>query len=1462
MGLRRSRTWPVHYVSFMLTWTLSCLLLLALMTLVRGSDGVVFLYMVNPMIVFMAMVLFASAYVLLAMLISLFFEKSSLALAFGLLLWSAALAVPFLTWHWSHRTVSAYLRLPRWVKLATSLIPKRFINPAKFPVSDRRFEWPMIYKYALLMDNVMPFEIMVAMGFMSVLFGLLIWYLEMVFPWTATIPEPLYFPFMATYWNVVEEEIKLPASHESVTEDAQENFEEEPRHLLLVVEALDLCKVYSKKYAVDHLTLRLYYGQIMVLLGHNGAGKTTLVNMLTGMVRPTSGTAIIEGLDLIRNHEDSLMQVRLCPQKNRLYDQMTVYEHLFFFAVIQKIARDVITDQIDAVVKALRLGDHLTNYPKALPGALKRKLCLALAIIADPKILILDEPTAGLDPQSRHEVWELLQKARRSCTILLTTHDMEEADVLGDRIAILAEGSIRCCGSPTFLKRKFGTGYHLKIGKCPKRCEVHGIVSLVKSYVPTVQVVTDGSSTLRLAMGVTSSEGFRFEVRLSFLKVLEKFRVKLGIVSMSMSVTTMEDVYWRLFEYRGGYDLADFQPLVLSLASRGTWRRPDTLLALVCPRLQNRERHQAAAAGRVDLDKLRALCEQRASNVSAFKRTKALMRKRLQYTRKQWKVLLAGLLVPALIFSSQGVRDAAAAVKFEMEPVYKYDLMDMFGGGTLSVVSSDESTFSMAHDFYESLLQHKLSQVTTVRDVKDHVLELGNSDLSVYMRCLIGASFSRDTKRRHGSRLVVTAWHNGEAYHTAAIALNLVHTALLRSLSDDGTATITLHVRPQWRLEEAARRVSTNSLVVEAVVERNIAFSVAMSLMIATFGLFPVADRVSKSKHLQLMTGLTGNVYWAANFLFDFTFYLLAVSFFVGVLYCFYSDYTVTMMGPMVFILVAYGLCVIPMTYLLSFTARSSANCYSTVLIVCFFGSVQAIAYIAYIALLPVVLTRDLGGWAYVLSLRPLMALHPSSGFVLAFMRTVYAKQRAFICSKQTLKEYHRLCVGGSDHHHAEDSPRTKESSDEFIDNCCDAFSRSGKTAIPEAQLRYTSLVEPFVMIGEAVLFVVLLMYRDSGSYGRFWAFLGTKVQRRRGWQHSVRDDDLAREEAHVRSLIASHELPNEVLAVLEMSKRFRRRMAVNSASFSVRQGEIFGILGVNGSGKTTLFRMLTGDLTVDKGRALLKTPRGLSSLTSDIKLWQSSTGYCPQHDGFLEQLSGWDMLALFARLRGVPERLMPEVVRKFSQLVDLEPIVNDTIDTYSGGCRRKLSIGLAIIGMPPVVFLDEPTTGVDAVSRKKLWTSLKSLQSTASMAIVMSSHSMEEVDFLCDRVAIMIDGEFQCLGTIASLKAKYARGYTMAVKTHVEYKDDLDYTNKLLRTVTATFPNIKLRESYEGYLEYHMADTGLPWSQMFQMTETIRRRLNLLEILLCNTTLDQTYVALAKKEGARRRHVEELEED
>ncbi|KAH9383084.1 hypothetical protein HPB48_023814 [Haemaphysalis longicornis] len=128
----------------------------------------------------------------------------------------------------------------------------------------------------------------------------------------------------------------------------------------------------------------------------------------------------------------------------------------------------------------------------------------------------------------------------------------------------------------------------------------------------------------------------------------------------------------------------------------------------------------------------------------------------------------------------------------------------------------------------------------------------------------------------------------------------------------------------------------------------------------------------------------------------------------------------------------------------------------------------------------------------------------------------------------------------------------------------------------------------------------------------------------------------------------------------------------------------------------------------------------------------------------------------------------------------------------------------------------------------------------------------MDEVEGLCDRVAIMIDGELQCLGSLAHLQEKFAQGFTVTVKTHVEYKGDEEYRAKLLRAIRETFPDSKLQQSYEvseAFLEYHMADMGLPGASCFELAEALKRKLNLLEFLISDTTLDHVYEALGRKE-------------
>ncbi|XP_050037152.1 phospholipid-transporting ATPase ABCA3-like [Dermacentor andersoni] len=349
-------------------------------------------------------------------------------------------------------------------------------------------------------------------------------------------------------------------------------------------------------------------------------------------------------------------------------------------------------------------------------------------------------------------------------------------------------------------------------------------------------------------------------------------------------------------------------------------------------------------------------------------------------------------------------------------------------------------------------------------------------------------------------------------------------------------------------------------------------------------------------------------------------------------------------------------------------------------------------------------------------------------------------------------------------------------------------------------------------------------------------------------------DEDVEAEETRIRNQVVTQKMGSDFVAVLDFCKKFRTRTVVKGISFSVAEGEVLAVLGVPDSGKTTLLRMLATDLPHDRGRALMKTPRGIITMRSDPVSWRAGMGYCPQREWLLEQMTGAETLALFARLRGVPETRVFAVVRDVARLVGIDAVVQDFVASYSGGLRRRLSIAVALVGLPPVVLLDEPTVGVDVFSRRTVWEALHTLQQVAKTTVIMTTASMEEAEGMCDRLAIVIDGEFQCIGTLTHLKSKFAQGYTVTVKTHDEYKDDFEYRGKLMRAISDTFPNSNLQQAFEGFLEYHMPDSGLPWHELFAHAEAIKRKLNLFEFLISNTTLDHVYAALARWERGRAR--------
>uniref|UniRef100_A0A4W3K4I1 ATP binding cassette subfamily A member 5 n=1 Tax=Callorhinchus milii TaxID=7868 RepID=A0A4W3K4I1_CALMI len=304
-------------------------------------------------------------------------------------------------------------------------------------------------------------------------------------------------------------------------------------------------KLYKEKEekveALKGLTFDVYQDQITALLGHSGTGKTTLINILSGLCPLSEGSATVFGYRV--SELDELVEIRkmigVCPQFDVLFYSLTVKEHLKILAMIKGIPSQEINNEVLGVLKELDLEAVMDVRAEKLSGGQKRKLSLGMAILGDPKVLLLDEPTAGMDPCSRQQVWTLLKKRKAGRVILLTTHFMDEADILADRKAVISQGQLKCVGSSLFLKAKFGVGYHLRMS-VKESCDSDHVTSLVKRYIPNARL--SQVHDLELAYTLPLEDVNKF----ADLFVDLDHHMDLGIDSYGVSMTSLEEVFLKL----------------------------------------------------------------------------------------------------------------------------------------------------------------------------------------------------------------------------------------------------------------------------------------------------------------------------------------------------------------------------------------------------------------------------------------------------------------------------------------------------------------------------------------------------------------------------------------------------------------------------------------------------------------------------------------------------------------------------------------------------------------------------------------------------------------------------------------------------------------------------------------------------------------------------------------------------
>ncbi|XP_035501650.2 phospholipid-transporting ATPase ABCA1 isoform X2 [Scophthalmus maximus] len=1543
MGLRSSIYW--------LSWAVSSALLLAFSALFLAlilKYGQVLQYS-DPSVIFVFLLVFCLTTITQCFFISVFFSKANLAAACGGLIYFVLYLPHILCYAW--RDVMGF-----GAKVAVSLLSCVAFgfgceSFSKYEEQGIGIQWYNINnspeegeRYTFLLSIIM-------MLFDAALYWTLTWYIENVFPGQYGIPKPWYFPFAASYWCGRASVTDVDPGFLKDTSVHNEYMEKPPPNMKAGISIRNLVKIYKtgKKLAVDGLTMDFYENQITSFLGHNGAGKTTTMSILTGLFPPTSGTALINGYDIHTDMDSIRKYLGMCPQHNVLFNELTVEEHIYFYARLKGHNYEEVKIEMDQLIRDVGLPHKRKDLAKNLSGGMQRKLSVAIAFVGGSKIVILDEPTAGVDPYARRGIWELLLKYKQGRTIILSTHHMDEADILGDRIAIISHGKMRCCGSSLFLKKRFGSGYYLTLvrdGTEKMAAQRNGIIhsqaieekdhplssspddgissqnwsnsdpsdltavgQLVRRNVPEAVFLESIGQEITYILPYSGARDGTFAL---LFQELDLAMADLGLTSYGISDTTLEEIFLKVAEDTG----VDTEI-----------QTTEELFVKDCKKSSRKSKRNSIASIRAPPEQVSGMTELKGRFTSKVKDLKrnttdsgkgstvitgwglirrqflALFIKRFHHARRSRKGLIAQVVLPAAfvclsLFFSLIVPPFSEYPSLELQPwmyglpqttFYSNDgpnnvevsqvvetLVNNPGFGTRCMIENpipklpcsptgsdwftppvDQSVtdiflngnWSMSNpspscqcstpkrtimlpdcppgagglrppqriqsttdtlldltgrnmtDFLVKTFEHSGKTRfggISVGGVNSQV-RLTEEEIEVALRDLkdIFSSFqdnvtdqllqkSETLLKKLGTRDNVKVWFYNQAWHGMVSFLGVANNAILRGNLPAGKSPsqygISVSNHPLNLTKEQLSFVALATSSTDVVVSICVIF--AMSFIPASFVLFLIQERVNKAKHLQFVSGVNPVVYWLANFAWDMCNYIIPCLIVIAIFLAFQQKAYVSPsnLPALILLLIFYGWSITPMMYPASFIFSVPSTAYVVLTCINLFIGIN--------------------------------------GSIATFFMELYNDDKVARINdivKQVLLIFPHVCLGRGLIDMAKNQAMATIFSsfgeDRFVDPL--SWEMVGKNLCA-------------MSIQGAVMFVITILIQY-----KFFC----KPRLISGKSSAEEEDvDVARE----RERVYEGKALNDLLRICDLTKVYPRKSApaVDRLCVGVPAAECFGLLGINGAGKTTTFKMLTGDIPVSGGEAFLNG----YSIRTEMRDVHQNLGYCPQFDAINDLLTGREHLEFYARLRGVPEHEITMVAEWGIQKLGLVKYSNKSAGTYSGGNKRKLSTAIALIGCPPVIFLDEPTTGMDPKARRFLWDCILSVIKEGR-SVILTSHSMEECEALCTRMAIMVNGRFKCLGSIQHLKSRFGDGYTVIVRvgdSPLALKPVEDF-------VQQTFPGSVLKEKHHNTLQYQLPYTQGALAAIFSQFTSHQQSLALEDYSVSQTTLDQVFVNFAR---------------
>ncbi|KXZ53111.1 hypothetical protein GPECTOR_7g1001 [Gonium pectorale] len=1301
------------------------------------------------------------------------------------------------------------------------------------------------------------------------------------------------------------------------------------------VETRGLVRVFrttsgAPKTAVDHLDMRIERGRITALLGHNGAGKTTTIHILTGMLQPTAGSATVNGFDVVTQMDQVRSSLGICPQYDILWPSLTVDEHLRLYGAIKGYGGGELAEVSARAAASVGLSAKLSSAAGELSGGQRRKLSVAIAFMGDPAVVFLDEPTSGMDPYSRRFTWDVIRRHRSSSAIVLTTHSMEEADLLGDRVLILARGRLAAAGSGLELKvAAHGVGYNLTLvmdpaalaqpatsrsasqelpaspqrrkgddraggsdsgeprpaaprspttdatnGDSPSadaavaatphttRADGGGgaaadgdvpaaaaaVLSLVRDHVPSAQLLSCAGSELVVRLPREAGAAFP-----GLLRALDGpvGRQELGVASWGLSLTTLEEVFLAITATAEEQAAAEAEAAAALAASTST-SGPSLPAASATP-----------AAAPPPPPSLAPPPPPLGGAALAAQQLRALLAKRLLCARRDRLAVLTQLAVPlalvglALWVSALQVRDPGQPsleltrgsvlmgrpLAFSAAPAARNasEGCTAAGGGSGGGTGGDcLAAFLSGHPAAAALGgPGVVDSGATALFTGDPRMRPTTLEAYLLGRWYGGGGPLYDAI--HLASLpppaaLAAGAAGGPAASAAAPALSLVLAtnqsavhALPAALSEAMSAALS-YISAGLPSPAAAasgasnvRRLATSAAAAAAAPPRGFSFAswplptlvsepvvrvqrdaaglmlvlclvLASSVLSASYVVFLVREQDSGSKHLQLVAGAPAAAYWAANYLADMAAFAVSGGAILGLIAAYrLPQFGGRRLAAAAGLLAGFGPAGLSLTYAAHFLFKDEMRALQRLNTAYFLSGYLGFLVTWVADLIALLIPRPAGLRAWNDAAKA--ALRTASPHY-CFAKGMYDVQATYdpILPFGPRRQPFDWDVFGSPMAHMAVQTVLYGGFAVLYDT---GFAIAVHARLQDAAAAAAAWLRAAWRRSRRRLRAAAVRRRqhpavaqtDGGLHPGGAAHTALELEtpllpppegpsphppagapadleaggvEAGGEEGPTDDEDDDVDVAAERVAVQEGRREGSQVLLAGVRKVYWPRgpfgpplVAVRGLWLGVPAGECFGLLGVNGAGKTTTFRVLTGEVLPDAGDAAV----GGHSVRTHLAAARRQLGYCPQFEALPGAMTGREVAAMYARLRGVPEPCVGPLVSRLLTRLGLGAAADTACGGYSGGMRRKLGVAVALVGDPRVTALDEPSTGMDPGARRGLWSCLRSEVLGAGRSVLLTSHSMEECEALCGRLTIMAAGRLRCLGSPQHLKGRFGGG-------------------------------------------------------------------------------------------------------